>query len=211
MCALLTVFKHTQSPRENSTLEFRKNSRHPGFQTTNCCQLVLTKANKLSSENSITLPQQAQKYLITRTFLIKPKPWRKTRGEKPPKFNRKPDACLHGGDGGRRAKLLEQLCLLAAVPRQIVINNTIWQTISYIKEKKKKNHSSPGKNCQGLIKYHAFTHPSLPQTMATIQNTTPHSIPAHLELMNCYLVWLETVTIYIFLCGPTQSNLWKYL
>lgn len=33
--------------------------RHPGIQNPNCCQLVLTKVNKLSSENPITKPWQS--------------------------------------------------------------------------------------------------------------------------------------------------------
>lgn len=55
-----TVWKHTRSLREgeNSMLVFGENSRPPGIQNSNCCQLVLAKANKLSSENPITKPWQ---------------------------------------------------------------------------------------------------------------------------------------------------------
>jgi hypothetical protein len=37
---------------------------------------------------------------------------------------------------------------------------------------------------QGMVNYHAFPNPALPQTMAGIQITTLHSKPAHMELMD---------------------------
>lgn len=122
MCALWTNWKHTRSLREgeDSTLVFGKKSRYPGTRNSNCCQLVLAKANKLSSENPITKLWQSPKSLITRTFSIKPKPLSKTRRKKTKVKSENWMLCVCGGSGmvGGGKNYWEQpsLLFLAAAP-----------------------------------------------------------------------------------------------